>query len=275
MDDGADRKFSFLGETFKQNTLQNAVTFNEPFEFKGIKFYPVMLDKLIQFYTCAEILKIKQERVGNKKLMKLPYLWFLAYAYEKADQFDRLEFYIFIPLLYALIEMTTGSNRISMKVERKDNGDYKKCFLCIDDVEFNNKDFLEIRQIIFTQAGIEHSDEFINEDAEQAIAEGHLNEQKKSGYIQPSHDDLISKFCMYMKKSKEEAKKEYSIRDFNKILNEICAFEDWRIVKTAEMSGMVKFPNPIAHWFSGREKPNIYKDQNINYQGSNIMKIGS
>ena len=272
----ANADFSFLDEISKHCSLQNSLTFNRPYEYKGIAFHPVPLGRLNEFYICLEILTIKQERMKDKRLVKMPYLWFLVYAYENCEKYQDPRFATFMPLLSALIELTTGIKNVSAKFQHKPDGRFAKCFLVIDGAEFNSKDFSEIRRIIFAQNGIENTfDEFIHESAERAINQSRLNEMEKSGFVQPTHDDLLNKFCVYMRKSKGEVKESFFVRDFNKFLTEMSVFEEYRILKTGECSGMVKFSKPIPHWFSGHKKTDMFRDQDINYKNNNLMKIGN
>ena len=254
---------SFLNEIAKHSSLQRSLTFNKPYSFKGIDFTPVKIDRLIEFDTCIEVLKIKQEHTRDKTLMKLPYLWFLAYASENYEKYDKPEYGMFIPLLFGLLELTTNQTDIKIMTERKTNGEYAKCILLINEVEFSSNDFKEIRKIILEQNGVEYDDQFIHESTLEAINQGKIHDMKQSGYISPTVDDLVNKFCIYMKKSKEEVVRDFTIRDFNKFLVEISAFEEYKLLKGGEVSGMVKFKNPIPHWYTGHEK----------YDWSGIIKV--
>ena len=263
----------FLAEISKHCAYQKALAFDLPYEYKGIMLYPVGLEYLMEFYTCIEVLKVKQERTKDKKLIKLPYLWFLRYAFENHARYNKPEYGLFIPFLFALLEMVTKSSNIDMKVERKENGDYRRCFLLIDGIELNNKDFMELRQIIFAQAGIEHSDEFIHEDAEKAMIEGRLYEQKKSGYVSPTLENLVDILAVYLHKSVSEIVNTFTIRKFNNILRYIATFEEWKLLKGGELSGMVTFKKPIPHWIGGFVKKDVFDGENTDYRQSNLMKI--
>ena len=266
-------KVSFLDEITKRCAYQRALTLDEPYEYKGIMFYPVPLDRIIEFYICIEILMIRQERTKDKKLMKLPYFWFLCYAFENWEKYERPDFGVYIPMLYALLELVTRGNDIEIKVERKENGDFKKCALILSGIEFNYKDFMEIRKIIFAQAGIEHSDEFINADTERAILEGREYELKKSGYVPPTLENLIDILAMYLHKSVSEMTKDFSVRKFNNTIKYMSKFEEYKLLKSGEYSGMVTFKEKIPHWISGHEKEDILKGQNTDYRNSNLMKV--
>ena len=266
-------KVSFLDEISKQSAFQRSLALDIPYEYKGVMFYPVSLDRIIEFYTCVDILMIRQERTKDKKLMKLPYLWFLCYAFENWEQYQRADFGVYVPMLYALLELVTRSNDIEIKVEHKENGDFRKCILILNGVEFNYKEFIEIRRIIFAQAGIEHSDDFINADTEKAIYEGREYELKKSGYVPPTLENLIDILAMYLHKSVNEMAKNFSIRKFNNIIKYMSKFEEYKLLKSGEYSGMVTFKEKIPHWISGHEKEDILKGQNTDYRNSDLMKV--
>ena len=251
-------KLSFLEQISKKCSFQKSLALNIPYEYKGVTFYPVSLEHLIEFYICVEILMIKQERTKDKKLMKLPYLWFLAYAFENNEKYNYLDSGMYIPLLYSLIEICTRQKDIDIKIERNENGDYKRCLLCVGGIEFNYKDFTEIRRIILTQSGIEYSDEFLNSDTERAIYDGRAYNQRKSGYIPPNLEDLMDILSMYLHKSLDEIVKTFTIRKFNRAVKYMSSFEEWKLLRGSELTGMVTFKQPIHHWIEGIEKENIF-----------------
>lgn len=267
------RPVSFVEQLTNRKTLEDSVVFNNPYVFKGIKFRPIKLSQIVEFQICSDVLMIKQEQLRDKTLMKLPYMWMLMYAYENAEKYAVPQFSLYVPLLFALIEMTAQTVDIDCKIVKKEDGKYKNCTLLINEVEINNQEFMEIRRIIFEQNGIEFDDMFIHEDALMAIKLDKEMRNKKSGFIEPSLDDYINKFCMYMRMSKEEVCQKFTVRDFYKFLTEISMFEEYKIMKSGEMSGMVKFSKPIPHWFSKNVKKGLLDGQNVDYKNSSFMNI--
>ena len=266
-------KISFLNEISKQCAFQKSLMLGTPYEYKGVLFHPVSVEYITEFYLCVEVLQVKQERTKDKKLMKLPYLWFLCYAFENWKEYDRADFGVYIPLLYGLLELVTKSSDIEVKVEYKENGNFKKCILLINGVEFNYKDFLEIRKIIFAQAGIDYSDEFINADTEEAIRQGKAFELKKSKHIPPTLEDLLDILSMYLGKNIHEVVQNFTIRKFNHTIKYMSEFEEYKLLKSGEYSGMVSYKEKIPHWIRGHEKEDIFKGQQTDYKNSNLMKI--
>ena len=262
-----------LDELKKIFAFDESLMFNYPYNFKGVDFYPVPINQLLKFNSCVNILTIRQEYTRDKTLMKLPYLWFLFYACEHFQEYNNSEYILYIPKLYALLELVTGNKNISVKKEYKPDGKYSKCSLLINDIEFSSGEFMEIRKIIFKQNGVEHDDIFLHEDALAAIEEGKNYDLKASGYIPPTYDELINKFCVYMKKSKREILEDFTVRDINLFLTEMRVFEDWRVTKSGEMSGMVTFSKPIPHWLSGQKDYSVLDGQNVDYQNSNLYKL--
>ena len=267
------QRISFLDEISRQCAFRRSLALDTPYEYKGVTFYPVGLERIVEFYICVDILMVRQERTKDKKLMKLPYLWFLCYAFENWEKYGRADFGVYVPMLYALLELVTRDNDIEIEVEHKEDGSFKKCVLKINGVEFNYKEFMEIRQIIFAQAGIEHSDEFINVDTEKAILEGREYELKKSGYVPPNLENLIDILAMYLHKSVNELAKDFSIRKFNNIIKYMSKFEEYKLLKGGEYTGMVTFKEKIPHWMSGHEKMDYFKGQNTDYKQSNMFKV--
>lgn len=268
-----DEKISFLDVLSKQCDLEKSLAFGKPYCYKGITFYPVGLEYLIEFYTCVGVLMVKKERSKDRKLIKLPYMWFLFYAFENYEAYGNAEYAMYVPLLFALLEMVTKTNDFNLEIERKDNGDYTKCSLFINGVEINYKDFMEIRQVIFEQAGIEYSDEFINEDTEKAMNMGRVYEQQQDGYIPPNLENLIDVLSMYLHKGVDELAKILTIRKFNNLIRYISSFEDWKLLRGAELGGFVTFNKSVSHWIAGFEEHDLFKGENTDYHNSNLFKV--
>jgi hypothetical protein len=58
--------------------------------------------------------------------------------------------------------------------------------------------------------------------------------------------------------------REMTIRSFNKIIERMSVFEDYKIYKIAESSGNVEFKEPIRHWLSHIKKEGVYDDVKVN-----------
>jgi len=271
---------------------------NLPYEYKGVAFYPVPVERIMEFYFCVDVLMVKQENLivalrrscpedpkskekyfatlkekesQYKKLMKMPYLYFLCYAFENWEEYGRPDFGAYIPMLYALLELTTKGANIEIKTEYKQNGEFKRVLLVINDAEFNAKDFLKIRQIIFQQSGIVHSDNFLNSDAERAIYDGRKYETKN--YVPPTLEDLIDILAMYLHKSADEIINNFTIRKFNNLIKHMSKFEDYKLLKGAELGGFVSFKDKVPHFISGLKEPDVFEGLQTDYRNSNMMKV--
>ncbi len=244
------------------------MAFGEPYEFRGVKFYPVSLKYLIEFYACCDVLIYHQEWVRERELAGLPYLWFLVYAFIHHKEYeDKPEYQTFIPRLYALLELTARTKNIRVEPKFKDDGSgLKSCNLFIDDVEFISSDFDQIRRLIMEQAGIEHNwDQFIHEDAWKAMEAGRQYENKERNYVPPSLENLIDILSMYLHKTTEEIIDSFTIRKFNNIIRYMGSFEEWKLLRGGEASGMVTYKRPIPHWIRGFDKFDVFRNENINY----------
>ncbi len=251
---------------------EKALAFDEPIEFKGVQFYPVGLEYLYEFYISCEVLKIKQERIKNKTLIKMPYLWFLFYTCHNYEIVNEPRFAANLHLVYALFEMITKQNDIDFAYLYDNEGNLKKCNLVISGVEFNYKDFEKIRAIIFEQNGIDWNNKFVHPDAEEALKEYQELINKKSSYISPSLEDLIDLVAMYLHMPTKEIRS-FSIRKFNNLVRRMSSFEEYKLLRGAELGGFVTFKKPVRHWLTGLEKQDEFKDVNINYQNSEFLKI--
>jgi len=256
----------------KMCQLSKSLAFSEGFEMKGITFRPVKVKYLFEFYMVVSVLMIRQDRLRDKTLMKLPYLWFLFYAWDNTDRYQRPDFKFYMTSLLALIELTTGETDVDVRY-RYEGTKLKECDLIIKGVAFNYKEFEEIRDIILQQAGVEYDRNFINEDAEKAVKEGQEFENRSSGYISPSLEDLLDLTSMYLHMSMEDICEKFTIRKFNNLVKRMASFEDYKLLKGAELGGWVKFKKPIPYWVSGFEREDIFKNENKDYKNSNIYKI--
>ena len=216
---------------------------------------------------------LKPKEPKYKKLMKMPYLYFLCSAFESWEEFERPDFGVYIPLLYALLELTTNEKNIEIKTERKKDGSFKKAILLIGEVEFNAKDFVNIRQVLLSLGGIDYSDDFLNADAERAIHKGREFEMKNANFIPPSLEDLINILAMYMGRTTSEIINNFTVRKFNAIIRYMSKFEDYKLLKGAEMSGMVKMEKSVPPWISANEKHDILAGQQTDWQKSNMLQV--
>ncbi len=261
-------KFKYLNAISKHCSFQKSLTFNKPHEYNGVQFWPISCEYLIEFYLCINVLMVHQEWIREKKLAKLPYLWFIVYACEHSSEYDNQEYGMYLHMLHALLEMSTKSDNIRIQVERKENGDYKNCVLFINDVQFNYNDFNEVRKIILEQAGIPSAefDEFINEDAYKAIQDGREFENKQNKHIPAGLEDLVDILAVYLGMSVENIQSTLTIRKFNNFVKRMQMYEDWRLLKGAEMGGLVSFKQKIPDTFiRGFDKFDPYAGQNTNY----------
>jgi len=253
--------------------LSKSLAFSEGYEIKGINFYPIKVKNIYEFYMTVPVLMVKQDRMRDKTLMKLPYLWFLFYAWDNAGKYERQDFSFYMTSLFALIELATGETQIDVHYKYNNSNKLIQCDLVIKEVEFNYKEFEYIRDIILQQAGIDWDNNFVNEDAERAVQEGIDFENKQSGYIAPTLEDLLDLTSMYLHMCVDEICNKFTIRKFNNLVKRMASFEDYKLLRGAELSGWVTFKQPIPYWVSGFDKSDIFRNENKNYKSSNFMKI--
>ena len=235
-------------------------------EKRTVMFHPVPVSRIIEFQSAVSVLLVRQERARDKKLAKLPLLWFLCGAAGPGAEG-------FAPLLYALLELVCRTADIDARVSRKENGDMRRCNLYIDGTELNGNDFLEIRQIVLEQAGIDWDDSFVNEDAERGVSEGRAEEQRKAGYVPPSPEELIDIVSMYLHMGPGEVAERFTLRRFNNMIRHMSRFEDYKLLQGAALGGWVKFKDPVRHWVSGLDKKDMFADANRDYRNSDLFNI--
>lgn len=260
-----------LSAIVKDCGMRRVLALDEPFVLKGISFYPVNVGRIFEFYACVEVLLVEQRHLRDKKLLKLPFLWFLCYAHEHYERLERPEYGAFVPLLYGILELATRCEGIEIRAVWNEDGDLKQCDLFIGDTQFNHTEFLHIRQIILAQAGIERDERLLNEDTARMIRETKEHENKKSGYVPPTLEDLADILAFYLHKDPAEIK-DFSLRRFNRLVKHIQRFEEYKLLKGGECTGMVTFKKPIPHWLGGFEAEDALRGFE-DYRESNLMKI--
>ena len=113
----------------------------------------------------------------------------------------------------------------------------------------------------------------MNTDAERSIIESRLEEQKKAGHIEPSLENLIDILSMYLKMSVDEVASKFTVRKFNNIIRFMSKFEEYKLLRGAELGGWAKFTNPVQHWISGFEKKDLFANANTDYKNSDLFNI--
>ncbi len=226
--------------------VKRYAAFDEPIPFKGLLIYPILLKQYYDFKVSYDILCIEKDKIPNPKIISMKYLDFIFsvvaldtnFVDEKHD-FTKGKYNIekLILILCLSLHVVADDIRIIMS-----NGHYK---LIINSIEINSDDFDDFRRIILYQNLIDYNEEFVNPEVKEAMNEYYRSKNK--GIVMPTLEDKMSVISAVNGLSKKDFI-EMTIREFDMIFEKCVDLVDYKIYKTAESSGNVKFETPIEHW---------------------------
>lgn len=117
-------------------------------------------------------------------------------------------------------------------------------------IKLKEKDFDKLKNIILEYNAIQIGDENMHPDLKQEIQNNIDYLKKKQGYQDGDIEDLILSYKTIMNLDSYSPVKNMTIYQFRKEITRLNLIQDYKIYKTAEMSGMVTFKKPIPHWSS-------------------------
>ena len=230
-------------------------TYNEPIPYKELLITPVTVKDYIDFFISVNCLMIEKNKVPDLKVIKMSYLDYLFYLINNSQEGQ-----LYAQMLVAILNLCLGLSPEEIKYIKDEQGKIK---LILKDVEYDKKDFDNIKNIILYQNIPEYDDTYIDPKVEKALqeAEEFVNRHKKK---MGSLEDQIICVMLAMHETDEKKIHELTIRKFSKILQRYDYKLHYEIYKQAEMSGNVTFKQEIDHWMSEISK-NKYSDVIIEY----------
>ena len=229
----------------------------EPIVYKDVKLYPVKCDRLIDFYSCIQVLLYDPIRYPSE-VSTLPRLYFLTdiINHQNDENYivqNPLLLTLFVQMQY-LLSLVFGEKQ---KAELKEHNGHWYISIVNDDekqVDIKVKDFEFIRKIILHQNGIDFDDTFIHEDIRKWIAEQETKEDNSPATL----EDYKEAFMLSLHIADESVINNVTIRRFNRIVEKTIVRENYNIQATASMSGFVTFKGEIDHWLHIEKKNNIF-----------------
>ena len=240
-----------------EKTYSPQLTWDEDIEYKGIKFYRVKMEDYYNFQMASVCLSYDQMEYADEVLAFKPRLYFLLEMGIRSLS-NQLDFNHLETQLWFCFQALQALVFRDQKVGYYDPQNPERKVLVINGIVLGQKDFDYIRELIFVANGVEYDDEFMHHELKERIERDRaiLNKQ---GSSEPETEDIIDSVFMYSEKTYEFIKK-MSVRKFNRYVKRMVSFEDWKILRTASMSGMVTFKKEIKHWVSNYNKENKYED---------------
>lgn len=219
----------------------NLLYFDKSIPYKNLEIYPVLVENYLLFHNFLQCLFLEKKQ--QIEYINMSYLKFLVEEFSHGNTTPIYHLVLLLELCLKMKFTKQIGNYIvfdNFEFGYKDNKPYFK----IGDYFYDNADLEEIKNIICLQQGIINEEEHIDSELKSFLEKSlKLQQIKNFGDL----EDLIVCVTIATVYKLEEIYR-LPIRKFNKILERIDKKMNYQIMKTAEMSGMVKFNSEIEDW---------------------------
>jgi hypothetical protein len=215
--------------------------YDDPYDYKGIKIYPVTMRNYLEFNSCISCLLLEKNREPDIDIIRMTYLDYL-FLIQSRSQDNK----VFLDMVQYLLLMVLRDQYYEFWKDI--DGKYYFTINQNNDVKYYGHDFDNIKEIILKQNGINHEEIFLDEKIEQALKDAQEYKSKHS----IKFADLEEQMITYHLYNGYDYEKIYNltIRKFNKTIQRMMLMEDYKILKTAEVSGVVEFKEEIKYFLS-------------------------
>lgn len=225
-------------------------TLDEPVEYNNLKIYPVKVRDYYNFFICSSVLNIDKDSIEDLDVIQMNYLDFLVFRCMKdqsvADKTNVTNGQLMYDKLMGILGLCLHTEKVNFGI----SADQHVVLIC-DGVEINAQTFDDIRRIIMYQNLIDYDDSYINPDIKAAYDE--YWKVKNKDIIMPDLEQRMADLTAMTGITKKDIL-DMTYREFEMAFNAAKDKLEYQIAKTGEMSGMVKFKNPIEHWIFKRKK---------------------
>ncbi len=244
-----------------QQMLYPYLLFNKEIIYNdNITLYPVKMKDIIHFQQCQMALTLRKDSIfQDKELIKMEYLDFIKYActhHDISQQYNLPLLPLYYNFIITIFQIVCGKDSVIKY-------DTSSLDFSINDIPITNEIFDELRKIIMLQNDIDFDiEEFMNIDTVMALekaSEFEAKKNKEKADIEDYIDSLIIKL-----KVSEEYVENLTIRKFWRYIKRINKHEDYQSFRTAQLSGMVTFNEPIQHWMTSIEITDKYENLKAN-----------
>lgn len=240
-----------------KETLTPYLLFNNPIKYTdNITLSPIRMKDILLFQRGQESITLRKEAIFQEKIfLKMSYFEFLKYAYrneELAIKYKNktlpyyFEFAISLLMLSCKTEEKDAEIKINNKLDVSVNGEI-----------ITNEMFDDLRRIIIFQNDIDFDiDEFMNIDTLNALEKARAYEAKKSKEKYELEDYIDS--LIIALQCDENYVENLTIRKFWRYIKRISKHEYHQAAMNGQMSGMVKFKEPVQNWMATLEVEDKY-----------------
>lgn len=238
-------------------TFYDCLLFNKEIKYNdSITLYPIKMKNILIFQQCQTAFTLRKDSIFRKKeIIKMQYLDFIKYAcrnYSLSQQYN-------LPFLPMYYDYTLQLLKIACGEESKIIYDQNNLDFTINGIYITNDMFDELRKIILIQNDIDFDvDEFMNIDTLRSLEKAKEFEAKKNKEI-ADIEDYIDSLVVALKVT-ENYVSNLTIRKFWRYIKRINKHEEYQSCRSAQMSGMVTFKEPIQHWMTSIEITDKYRN---------------
>jgi hypothetical protein len=227
-------------------------------EYKGIKLKPIRIKDVYHREMFYKLFAVPQKYIPDYQVLKMSYLKFLLYVVQgsisNGNNKEELS-----EKLIELLSHITGIDNISYSYTVDENAkdilEVSKIYINIGDIQINEGDFDNIREIVLAQNGLtieyvesynpslEKNLEFLNRNTANITFEDQI-------FVMAS---LLSVPVTSLEN--------YTLYQFNSHLERMTSLEKYRIINPLEISGQIKSKTGeelARHYFYHSENTNRY-----------------
>jgi len=222
--------------------------------YKGLEFYPVKIKDMKYFSAFYNIFTYPKNFVADKDVIKMSYLRFIIAISADKDIRDKT-----IEDIEDFFKYVTKRQKVKIETHIIDSGkpysgENSMVYLIIDDVEINEWEFEELREIILEQNG--SSIEYVNQyhpELEQKLIRSH-------GRSDIDFADQIFTLSILLRKNPEEIG-EYTIYQLQNIFDRMITLKQFDLYQPLIASGEIKMKGgELKHYLYHRGKKGRYDD---------------
>lgn len=238
------------------------LNFNNAFgwdtEYKGVKIKPIKMKNCLEFYDAVRCLLIEKNKQPDPEIIKMSYFKFLIELILSGHTY----LYEMLQLLFKLsMDIDLDLNRDLRQTKR--GGYYLEINKTIDEentiIKILERDFDKISNIICEQNVIDNEeDTILDPEFEKTMRETEEYFQKQKEKMATLEERIIIYHCLTGVDFEDIAEK--TIYQFNKVIERFNVITEYKILRSAELSGMVEFKQPYPHMMSHIRKKGKYED---------------
>ncbi len=244
-----------MNEIVKKIYISENDIWGEPQIYKNIKLYPIKISEIKYKNLFYELFCYPKNFIPDKTIFKMSYLKYLLYVVSNWYGKKSIEM---VENLELFLKHVTKIDNIKMLIDKDE-----RIIINIDDIELNEFDFDNLREIILEQNGlsIDYVEQY-NPELEDKLKFFQNDDD-------PDFDDEIFLFCSILNRTLFEIK-DYTLYQFKYQFRKMVSLIEYKSFKPLEISGQIYSKNKgeeiIKHYFRHDKKSGRYESILIDKQ---------